>query len=154
MEEHFTGFAKKNTTRPDDMCMIFEEYLQELSCLDILLYPELETKQGNEDRNFTSIEVSFKLRMHGPFSRWRNLTKTARSHLSTIALLCTRKQQSGGFQNKMTSCCHCLDYYFEFMNSNRLSLKIEEAFIHLNLSLRRIKPSSISIILQIKISLI
>ena len=75
MEEHFTGFAKKNTTRPDDMCMIFEEYLQELSCLDILLYPELETKQGNEDRNFTSIEVSFKLRMHGPFSRWRNLTK-------------------------------------------------------------------------------
>ena len=39
----------------------------------------------------------------------------------------------------MTSCCHCLDYYFEFMNSNRLSLKIEEAFIHLNLSLRRNK---------------
>ena len=97
MDEHFTGFAKKNTTRPDDMCMIFEEYLQELSCLDILLYPELETKQGNEDRNFTSIEVSFKLRMHGPFSRWRNLTKTTRSHLWTIALLCTRKQQSGGF---------------------------------------------------------
>ena len=98
MEEHFTRFAKKkNATRPDDMCMIFEEYLQELSCLDILSYPELETKQGNEDRNFTSIEVSFKLRMHGPLSRWQNLTKTSRSHLSTIALLCTRKQQSGGF---------------------------------------------------------
>ena len=42
MEEHFTRFAeKKNTTRPDDMCIIFEEYLQELLCLDILLYPEL-----------------------------------------------------------------------------------------------------------------
>ena len=67
-EEHFTRFAKKkNTTRSDDMCMIFEEYLQELSCLVILLYPELETKQGNEERNLTSIEVDFKLRMHGPF---------------------------------------------------------------------------------------
>lgn len=98
MEEHFTRFAKKkNTTLPDDMCMIFEEYLQELSCLNILLYPELETKQGNEDRNFTSIEVSFKIRMHWPFSRWRKLTKTTRSHLSTVALLCTREQQSGGF---------------------------------------------------------
>ena len=95
MEEHFTGFAKKNTTRPDDMCMIFEEYLQELSCLDILLYPELETKQGNEDRNFTSIEVSFKLRMHGPFSRWRNLTKTTRSHLSTIATQHQQRKRNG-----------------------------------------------------------
>ena len=96
MEEHFARFAKKkNTTRLDDMCMIFEEYLQELSCLDTLLYPELETKQGNEDRNFTSIEVSFKLRMHGPFSRWRNLTKTTRSHLSTIATQHQQRKRNG-----------------------------------------------------------
>ena len=113
MEEHFfVSRRKKNTTRSDDMCTIFEEYLQELTCLDILLFSELERKQGNEDRNFRSIEVSFKLRMHGPFSRWLNLTKSTRSYFvfvflfksdypddasSTIVLLCTRKQQTGGF---------------------------------------------------------
>lgn len=82
MEEHFFVSQRRRiyATHSDDMCMIFEEYLQELTCLDILLFPELETKQGNEDRNFTSIEVSFKLRMHGPFSRWLNLTKSTRSH--------------------------------------------------------------------------
>ena len=62
MEEHFSPFCEEYNSM-DDMCYLNEIALISLYILDSRRNRELR----NEDGNFASIEVNFKLTMLGPF---------------------------------------------------------------------------------------